>query len=325
MFRTFILSVCLACCSIVGMAAEVVVNGNDPEAWKFEVQPPAVATIRQDEGGLRIDVTTASKEPFHVQVYQPDKSPISGRTYIVRFAAKATSVRPIIVLGQFQDNPWSLVTEFTSVEIGRDWKEYAINLTMKEARPKGVRLPVIQFGQATGTVWIRDISVLESGEKPVASTSAVAGASEQLKATAEPSNWQLEQQGPAKATLRSEEGSLRIDITARSDDRSNLRLYQAGRDLVPGQKYVLKFIAKASAPRVVGLTAQTDQSPFTGLIGDETIEFSTRWQLYTLEFVADKAVPQHTRIPVLSLGGEIGTVWLRDASVTGSAGSGSRP
>ncbi|HSW89151.1 MAG TPA: carbohydrate binding domain-containing protein [Candidatus Saccharimonadales bacterium] len=134
--------------------------------WTDQDAIPAQASINQanvgssDSYSANIAVTKSSTNAWYVQLMQGDFSLTSGKTYTVSFYAKAATAGTIGVSLQQDQDPW---TEYLSqsVNITTAWKQYSYTYT-----PSQTKTPVMlvfNLAQASGNVWIDNVSVTASG------------------------------------------------------------------------------------------------------------------------------------------------------------------
>jgi hypothetical protein len=95
------------------------------------------------------------------------------------------------------------------------------------------------------------------------------------------------------------------------------RVLQMFDDLQEGETYIVRFRAKADAPRRVPLQAQIDDPDWhlSGL--NVVVPLTKEWQPYQYEF-RGKDLAGPTRIQFL-LGDRTGTVWIEEFTVTKGA------
>ncbi len=104
--------------------------------------------------------------------------------------------------------------------------------------------------------------------------------------------------------------SLRITVTQTAGVDWRIDFYQDSRSLVKGNVYDLTFQAKSSAPRPLTLSAQQNQSPWTGYGLWGQVMLGTSWQSYTVTFEAS-ATAGDARIQFFA-GAATGSIWLDD-------------
>lgn len=143
--------------------------------WQVNVNAPAQATASVEpaaDGGspaLRIDVTTAGTEGWHVQVMQPGLVLTAGETYTLAFRAKATGLSPIAYSLGRNASPWEWFHPWQPpTTLGSDWRDCSLSFLAPEAVTgvPDIRVEFNNFGLATGTLWLAQPSLL-SGPEPL--------------------------------------------------------------------------------------------------------------------------------------------------------------
>jgi len=83
---------------------------------------------------------------------------LGRRSYTVSFAAKASSNRPISVVVQKATSPYTEQSR-QIVNLGTGWQRYSYRFTAS-ANENNAHL-AFNLAQATGTVWLDDISIVQ--------------------------------------------------------------------------------------------------------------------------------------------------------------------
>lgn len=303
-------------------AAELLKDPARSESWRVDLGDVAAATVQSDLGGIRIDVTRVGEKAWSVQLLQPDRTLKQGTRYTLRFAAKASSPRSIGLYGQAGEPPWDHIWPAKNVDLTTEFKTFSFEVTVSRDANGTGRMPVFSVGAQTGSIWIKDASLQDdSGPAPAARDEAVvvvipedaALAADLMVNANEPASWTLEPHENVQAEIRQEDGGVRVDVNRNSNERWHLQLHQMDKSLIPGKAYVLKFQARASAPRKMGVvTVQQQDDPWRNYGGSTDVDLTTTWKQYTLKF---RVVPDATgkmRAPTLQLGDATGSVWLRN-------------
>ena len=90
------------------------------------------------------------------------------------------------------------------------------------------------------------------------------------------------------------------------------QFFQNSLNLTPGGDYTLTFWARASAPTKLTASTKVSQPPWNPFGLREDVQLTSEWQLFTLKFKADGAVPEHSRLMFSFSASKIGEVWLAD-------------
>ncbi len=136
--------------------------------------------------------------------------------------------------------------------------------------------------------------------------------------------WALEQHAPALATAtrdvaESAEGaaSARIDVAATDGEAWHVQWKHTGLSLEKGRRYTVRFRARASTPRTVGLYAMLDVSPWSA-VGGTDARVTADWQPFSFTFLASETRRSDVRLS-FQLGAATGSVWI-DGVVLAPAG-----
>ena len=145
----------------------------------------------------------------------------------------------------------------------------------------------------------------------------------------DPAKWTLEVKPGNEATIKSDDGGVRVDVFKASGTDWQLRAYQKGLGLLENDKrYTISMETKADADCVQGVGAYLD-APLPpnhvqlGLFG--RVNLTTHWEKVSLVFKAIKAQDGHNLLPVLNLGTRTGSVWIRNIELKEGAGGFSLP
>ena len=150
-------------------APELLLNGDFEhdfaQSWSLAVDSrgSAKATLARVDGVAVIDVTATSVD-WHVDFHQRDRTLEKGKSYVLRFQARASEPRVIALSSQKGVVNWRNYGLSQKVTAGTEWQDFAVtfeaNETANDAR--------IQFflGAQTGQVWIDNVS-LKLSEPPV--------------------------------------------------------------------------------------------------------------------------------------------------------------
>ena len=135
----------------------------DPATWTLEAHPPAAATLVRDGDALRADISAADDTDWHVQLYHAGLSLIeSGRTYTLRFEAKADRTRGLPV-STILDHPGYISLGLAgAAPLSPQWQTFSFTFQAAGAESGHNRIPSFTLGTQTGTVWVRNI-VLKEG------------------------------------------------------------------------------------------------------------------------------------------------------------------
>jgi hypothetical protein len=145
--------------------------------WTFHATAPAVATATTEANAdganpaLRIDITAAGTEPWHVQLFQSGMTLVPGQAYRLSFRAKASSARDFIYEVSRHVDPWRQYTPWqaTPPKLGTEWQDYTVSFVAPSDVSTAPDTRVLfGVGLGTGSVWIGKPSLGTGG--PVLAT-----------------------------------------------------------------------------------------------------------------------------------------------------------
>lgn len=168
--------------------------------------------------------------------------------------------------------------------------------------PVGGSVEAIGANRGTGKEVEARLVVLEEGAAP-------AGRNLLL-----PTGWKRSRSGTTESISLPESapgGVYQVEVGP-----GGARLDQKLTALQPNRDYTLSLRARGDAPRALSI--------FGEVIGDENLEMgldldadlTTDWKTYTQRFTARNLAPDRPQYIILDLGGQPGTVWLADITLT---------
>jgi hypothetical protein len=135
--------------------------------WVMEIQAPSAAAQARDSltssGGkfsARVTVSRVDGTDWHVQWKQTSLSVTKDTTYVITFAARSDSTRPISVALMRDVSPWTWYGG-VNLQLTPAWKVYSFNVRPTESLTFGARLS-FTLGAGTGSYWFDDISLTTS-------------------------------------------------------------------------------------------------------------------------------------------------------------------
>lgn len=138
-------------------------------SWNTEQHAGAVATFSATNdftgGGrsLRINVSTAGTQGWHVQLNQSGHAFEAGQVYTVSFWARASAATPLSASFTYAGpSNYSTVQTLRNVTLGTDWQEYAATFSASAAT-SNLRLNFNGFGDRVGTVWLANVRFQTGG------------------------------------------------------------------------------------------------------------------------------------------------------------------
>ena len=133
--------------------------------WDWEqIAGGASGTASVTPEGLVFNVLQVDGANDHLQLYTVGVTLKAGHKYRVAFSAKADKPRKIAI----QDEKNGLAGEYTPMDLYAEfsiyntWSEHEITFTPKQVDGSPDRFPMFLFGQQTGTVVLKNITIDET-------------------------------------------------------------------------------------------------------------------------------------------------------------------
>ena len=149
--------------------------GRAGSPWFLEQHEGAAAAMTTGDRGVRVTVTRVDGTGWHVQFHQAGLLVTKGRTYHVRFAARADRAVTITAAAGQAHPPWDTFGAGRTTTVGPDWRPVTFAFT-PAADDANARLTV-HLGGATAAVQLADFDLhaggavgLTAGEDPTTGT-----------------------------------------------------------------------------------------------------------------------------------------------------------
>ena len=314
--------------------------------WFTWIDGSAQAAFTVDPGAyegsqaLKVEVTQVDGTDWHVQLIQSNLALQAGKTYRLRFAARATT--PTTIHGNVMRNgePWDNLGWAQDINLDTSWQTYSYEFTATETLFGGARVS-FDLGQVARTLWFDGFLLQEVDafagwngwlEQRYGSTAAVRAAwapanpvpeTEMLANGSFESGmdpWRPQVGAPAEATFTVDTTtasagtrSFKTEVTAVDGTGWHVQLYQPGFGVNAGQAYRLSFDAKATAAGGFGVSVIQNHDPYQGLGLWATVEPTTSWQPF--EFVFAATTNEADAHVAFNLGQSVRTVWIDNVSL----------
>ncbi|MFB9274006.1 carbohydrate binding domain-containing protein [Cohnella cellulosilytica] len=305
-------------------------DGSDPAApgiegvtgsdyWGFLVGFDGEATVQNDGGAMKVDVTNTGSANYSVQLVQQPVPLQFGETYKVSFDARAASAdRPLAVkLGSGGDGGWKDYAEH-SFNLNTSMTAYEFTFKMQAYTHNNARIE-LNFGGAVGPVWIDNVRVAKTDAEetdnraPLTDGNYVYNGSFDLgKAGLAYWTWQTGASASAVAAAgtAAEGKPLVASISAGGNGSEAVQLTQSEIYLKRNAYYVVSFDGKSTVPSDIRLEV-ADAATGESYSGVRTIALTTELQRKQFYFYFDSPDDRKTKLRVL-LGGSARTVTLDD-------------
>lgn len=111
---------------------------------------------------LHVGAIKANGTNWHLQLHAQGLDFKEGQRYTVSFAAKAASPRKLWVNTRTDRQPWSFVGLDQHIEVGTQWKRYAVSFVARKPDPQHNRLSWT-FGDTATEFYLGDVSLRPGG------------------------------------------------------------------------------------------------------------------------------------------------------------------
>lgn len=136
-----------------------------------------------------------------------------------------------------------------------------------------------------------------------------------LKATNKTESWRLEQHDGGKGEMKVDGDAIKFSVTAVDGTDWHVQAIQTDLDLKEGKEYIVKFKAKASEDRSVGVHAGIDQEDWHQIGLGDSAYLSKEFKEHTFTFTATGIVAKKNRIAIV-MGLDKGDVWIKEMTLT---------
>lgn len=306
-------------------AAELLKDADKASSWTFTALAPAAGTMTQEQGSLRFDVTKADGTDWRVQAYMALNTLRSKTPYTLRLSAKASSARSLHFNLQLNEGTYiPIPPAIPPAELTTEWKQIAIPLEFDQVDGKSIRVPMFLLGNATGSVWIKDVSL--SDGSPANSSPGnppkPAAPVELLRDPLELKTWNLQLRSGAAASLIKAGEELKVVVERAGTEDGHVEMYATIADLKTPGSYTLTVGMRADAPRKVAFLVTPDTPPYAPVVPAASIRIDTQMRRYRIKFTLKDTPASPIRIPVFRLGDATGTIWFSSMSLTPSDAAG---
>lgn len=287
--------------------------------WYTWVGGASQATSETAAGGvdggqaLRVAVTQSDGVPWNVQLIQAGLALQQGQAYRLRFAVRGDAPGTISGAVMRDADPWDALGWSAAINVTTSWVTHTVEFTATETIFGPARVS-FDLGATTGVFWFDHFLFQEVDafrgwqgwlEDRYGSTAALAAAwvpahpvaetelltNGSFEAELAPWNTSLFDTALATwtvdaTTATSGTHSLRVDVTQVDGTSWHVQLSQGGLAVQEGQRYRLRFDARASAAGAIGANVKQNHDPWGGLGLWGTAELTTNWQTFDFIFTA---------------------------------------
>jgi len=137
-----------------------------------------------------------------------------------------------------------------------------------------------------------------------------------LPATNKAESWRFEQHEGGKGSLKATDDAIELTVAEVDGTDWHVQAIRTGLDLKNGKQYVLKFQAKASESRSIGVNAGIDEEDWHNIGLQESAFLSKEYKPFEFTFTADGVAAEKKNRIALVLGDSKGTVTVKNMTLT---------
>lgn len=286
-------------------ATNLVAPLSDAKNWRLQVGGKARATLKR-VGAVDV-ITTSAVDPvaYHglFQYFGPALE--EGRTYTLRFRAKADAKRALPVYALMAGGDYHGIGLRQVAKLGPQWRTFEYTFLVTDRGDKAaIVCPQFTVGNAVGTTYLSDVSLVR----------AAVGAA--LTPPPDPPFWNLQRFDPAQAALTTE-GTAQVATITKTDGESwHVQLARLSASVKDGVTSTVKFRARANKPRDMMLMGGVLDGDYHPICDQQYVALTTSWRDYTYRVTPHDSAGHPVGFPQFLLGKQTGTVWIDSLRVT---------
>ncbi len=272
--------------------------------WHIQTLGKAKATMKTQAGVDLITTTAVDGTDFHAQLQYLNSTLVEGKTYTLRFRAKANASRvmPVYAIVNGGDYHGIGLRQFAALTLA--WHTFEYTFLAKDLGGAKLICPEFSVGNAVGTVFLADVSL-----KP-----AAAGA--EVTPPSDPPAWTLQVFAPAVSTLKNDGDTQVVTITKTDGEPWHVQLNRVLTVIKDGQVYTIHFRAKSDITRSLMLAGQVSDGDYHSIIDQQEIGIGPEWQDFSYPIIPHNSNRHPVLFPQFLLGKQPGTVWIDQVTVT---------
>jgi Carbohydrate binding domain len=136
-----------------------------------------------------------------------------------------------------------------------------------------------------------------------------------LKPTHKAESWRFEQTDGGKGEMKVDGDAIKFIVKEIDGTDWHVQAVQTDLDLKEGKEYTLKFKAKASVDRSIGVQAMIDQEDWHQIGLGDTAYLGKEYKEQSFTFTASSVVAKKNRISIV-MGTDKGDVWIKEMTLT---------
>lgn len=140
----------------------------DDASWHLAVAGKAKATIARNDDVLVCSITATDGNQAHVEISHSGMTLAEGHTYLLSFEGRSAQAFALKITAATDHKPARNVGLDETVYLTPHWSPYRTIFTAKGSTPKHVVAPLFLLGRDTGTVFLRNATLVPlAGLPPV--------------------------------------------------------------------------------------------------------------------------------------------------------------
>jgi len=260
-----------------------------------------VLSTGEQANSLEVTIVQPDGTDWHGTLSSPPVHVTDGNAYTVTFAARASAPMTVGCNFTTADGDYHQAGFYSRTDLTTTWSNYryAFQASNSAGHPTHVNF---LLGAGAGSVWVSNVRFVAGAPTTLSADSSI------------PSAWSLELHNQAQAVTAQDGDALRVTTTLADGTDWHVQVYQTGIALAEGQSYTISFDAKSDRLADIYLNA-TSQQTFREVGLAATMHLTPSWQKISYTFKAHGVNGELVRLPDLRLGGQIGTVWIKNATL----------
>lgn len=243
----------------------------------------------------RAIVHRSGNEPWDVKVFSRRYSTTRGRAYRIRARVRAEPARRV-AFGVCQgSDPWGGLGVSEEVPLFSEWREYLADFVADQDEVN-----------ARAYLWL--------GGEPIAVD--IDGVT--MSPIDENDAWTLDRVTGGEALLLASEDSergCRVEVLSSQGRASDVKLSTGKWALISGETYQLRFLARSTGTRCIGVTVAERLPPWSDVGFSEPIELTESWEEFQFEISARRTTEASVAFLVGEAAGAVDVADVRCASI----------
>jgi len=286
-----------------------------------------VAEASNDNGALKLDISTPGNNTYSVQVYQKPINVEKSDTYRVTFDAWASTERNMSVkVGSEADRGWANYSGDQTIELTTASKEYTFDFKMTGDTNPAARLEFNVGAAGENTVHIDNVKLIKLPRDPNASREPLKNGNLIYNGSFDQGSksmgfWNFKASGSAVATGSVSDNIFdryfQAAITNGGKETDSIVLSQSGLSIEKGKEYTVSFFAKAESARTI--EADICSIADTPVVySEKAFNLTTDMTRYTLKFKMAENTDTRSQLR-FKLGGNTSKVFIDNVYVKASS------